>query len=128
MGILYHRRSPMDHLRELKELLRPGGQLILETLVVEGPEGTVLVPEGRYAKMPNVWFLPSTDTLLSWMRKMGLVNPRMVDSTVTSTDEQRATDWMHFESLADFLDPNDHSKTIEGYPAPIRATFIAEAP
>lgn len=128
MGILYHRRSPMDHLRELKELLRPGGQLILETLIVDGPEGSVLVPEGRYAKMPNVWFLPSVDSLLSWMRKIGLVNPRMVDSTVTNTDEQRSTDWMQFESLEDFLDPHDHSKTIEGHPAPIRAIFIAEAP
>jgi tRNA (mo5U34)-methyltransferase len=128
MGILYHRRSPMAHLRELKELLRPGGQLVLETLVIEGPEGMVLVPEGRYAKMPNVWFLPSVDTLISWMRKNGLKNPRMVDISTTSIEEQRATDWMTFESLKDFLDPNDHSKTIEGHPAPIRAVFLAEAP
>jgi tRNA (mo5U34)-methyltransferase len=128
MGILYHRRSPMAHLRELKELLRPGGQLVLETLVIEGPEGMVLVPEGRYAKMPNVWFLPSPDTLLSWMRKNGFKNPRMVDISTTSTGEQRATDWMTFESLADFLDPQDHSKTIEGHPAPVRAVFLAEAP
>jgi tRNA (mo5U34)-methyltransferase len=128
MGILYHRRSPMAHLRELKELLRPGGQLVLETLVIEGPEGMVLVPEGRYAKMPNVWFLPSVDTLISWMRKSGLKNPRMVDISTTSIEEQRATDWMTFESLKDFLDPNDHSKTIEGHPAPIRAVFLAEAP
>ena len=128
MGILYHRRSPMDHLRELRELLRPGGQLVLETLVVEGPEGTALVPEGRYAKMPNVWYLPSPDTLLSWMRKNGFKNPRMVDISTTSIEEQRSTDWMTFESLEDFLDPNDHSKTIEGHPAPTRAVFLAEAP
>ncbi len=128
MGILYHRRSPMDHLRELRSLLRPGGQLVLETLVIEGPEGTVLVPEGRYAKMPNVWYLPSPDTLISWMRKNGLKNPRMVDVSTTSIEEQRSTDWMTFESLADFLDPNDHSKTIEGHPAPRRAVFLAEAP
>ena len=44
MGILYHRRSPMDHLRELRELLRPGGQLVLETLVIDGPEGTSFSP------------------------------------------------------------------------------------
>ena len=128
MGILYHRRSPMAHLRELKELLRPDGQLVLETLVIDGPEGMVLVPEGRYAKMPNVWFLPSPDTLISWMRKIGLKNPRMVDINTTSTDEQRSTDWMTFESLEDFLDPEDHSKTIEGHPAPVRAVFVAEAP
>jgi tRNA (mo5U34)-methyltransferase len=128
MGILYHRRSPMAHLRELKELLRPGGQLVLETLVIQGPEGMVLVPEGRYAKMPNVWFLPSPDSLISWMRKNGFNNPRMVDINTTSIDEQRATDWMTFESLEDFLDPEDHSKTIEGHPAPLRAVFLAEAP
>jgi tRNA (mo5U34)-methyltransferase len=128
MGILYHRRSPMDHLRELRELLRPGGQLVLETLVVEGSEGTTLVPEGCYAKMPNVWYLPSPDTLLSWMRKNGFKNPRMVDLSTTTIDEQRSTKWMAFESLADFLDPDDHSKTIEGHPAPVRAVFLAEAP
>ena len=128
MGILYHRRSPMAHLRELKELLRPGGQLVLETLVIQGPEGMVLVPEGRYAKMPNVWFLPSPDSLISWMRKNCFNNPRMVDINTTSIDEQRATDWMTFESLEDFLDPEDHSKTIEGHPAPLRAVFLAEAP
>ena len=128
MGILYHRRSPMDHLRELRELLRPGGQLVLETLVIDGPEGTTLVPEGRYAKMPNVWYLPSPDTLLSWMRKNGFKNPRMVDVSTTTIDEQRSTEWMTFESLADFLDPDDHSKTIEGHPAPVRAVFLAEAP
>jgi len=128
MGILYHRRSPMDHLRELRQLLKPGGQLVLETLVVEGDEGQLLVPEDRYAKMPNVWFIPSPDMLLRWMRKNGLKNPRMVDINTTSIEEQRSTDWMTFESLADFLDPNDPRKTVEGHPAPVRAVFVAEAP
>jgi tRNA (mo5U34)-methyltransferase len=128
MGILYHRRSPMDHLRELRELLRPGGQLVLETLVIDGPEGQVLVPEGRYAKMPNVWFLPSPDTLTSWMRKQGFVNPRVVDISTTSIDEQRSTGWMTYDSLGDFLDPNDMTKTAEGHPAPLRAVVVAEAP
>tara|TARA_B110000503_G_scaffold115848_1_gene174480 strand:- start:1337 stop:2326 length:990 start_codon:yes stop_codon:yes gene_type:complete len=128
MGILYHRRSPMDHLRELRELLRPGGQLVLETLVIDGPEGQVLVPEGRYGKMPNVWFLPSPDTLVSWLRKQGFVNPRVVDISRTSIEEQRSTDWMTYDSLADFLDPTDMTKTSEGHPAPIRAVVIAEVP
>ena len=128
MGILYHRRSPMDHLRELRELLRPGGQLVLETLVIDGPEGQVLVPEGRYGKMPNVWFLPSPGTLVSWLRKQGFVNPRVVDISPTSTEEQRSTDWMTYDSLVDFLDPNDITKTAEGHPAPIRAVVVAEVP
>jgi len=62
MGVLYHRRSPMDHLRELRGTLKQGGQLVLETLVIEGELGECLVPEGRYAKMNNVWFLPSAPT------------------------------------------------------------------
>lgn len=126
MGVFYHRRSPMDHLLELKNLLKPGGQLVLETLVIEGVLGDVLVPEGRYAMMNNVWFLPSSETMLSWLRKMGFKNPRVVDICPTTTDEQRATDWMTFHSLPEFLDPTDASKTAEGHPAPIRAVFVAE--
>lgn len=127
MGVFYHRRSPMDHLRELRETLRPGGQLVLETLVIEGGAGQVLVPEGRYAKMNNVWFLPTPDTLVGWMKKCGFSNPRTVDITPTTTDEQRRTEWMRFHSLAEFLDPEDPGRTCEGHPAPVRAIFIAEA-
>ncbi|MFV8818054.1 tRNA 5-methoxyuridine(34)/uridine 5-oxyacetic acid(34) synthase CmoB [Haliea sp. E17] len=128
MGVLYHRRSPMDHLIALRDCLRPGGQLVLETLVIEGSAGAVLVPEGRYARMGNVWFLPSCDTLLSWLRKVGFCHPRVISDAVTGTDEQRATDWMTFHSLAQFLDPDDRSRTIEGYPAPRRAVVLAETP
>jgi tRNA (mo5U34)-methyltransferase len=128
MGVLYHRRSPLDHLQELKDCLRPGGQLVLETLVIEGALGNTLLPEDRYARMGNVWFLPSTDTLLSWLRKLGFIDTQLIDVCVTSTDEQRSTDWMTFHSLADFLDPEDSGRTIEGYPAPRRAVVTARVP
>ncbi len=128
MGVLYHRRSPMDHLLELKDCLRPGGQLVLETLVIEGELGDTLLPEGRYARMGNVWFLPSCATLLGWLRKIGFTDPQLLDVTVTSVAEQRSTDWMRFHSLSDFLDPRDSSKSIEGYPAPRRAVVTANAP
>ncbi|MEZ5572193.1 MAG: tRNA 5-methoxyuridine(34)/uridine 5-oxyacetic acid(34) synthase CmoB [Halioglobus sp.] len=128
MGVLYHRRSPLDHLQELKDCLRPGGQLVLETLVIEGELGDTLLPEGRYARMGNVWFLPSCATLLSWLRKLGFVDAQLVDVCVTSTQEQRSTPWMTFHSLANFLDPEDASKTIEGYPAPRRAVVTARIP
>lgn len=127
MGVFYHRRSPMDHLLELKNTLRPGGQLVLETLVIEGGFGDVLVPEGRYGMMNNVWFLPSCDTMLSWLRKMGYHNPRVVDICPTTTEEQRATEWMRFHSLPEFLHPDNSALTVEGHPAPIRAVFVAEA-
>ena len=125
MGVLYHRRSPFDHLRELRELLRPGGQLVLETLVIDGGPGQVLVPEGRYAKMANVWFIPTPATLVSWLRKIGFREPVVVDVTPTTTQEQRATEWMRFESLTDFLDPECAQLTIEGHPAPLRVICLA---
>ncbi|TXR51253.1 tRNA 5-methoxyuridine(34)/uridine 5-oxyacetic acid(34) synthase CmoB [Reinekea thalattae] len=128
MGVLYHRRSPLDHLFELRAALRPGGELVLETIVIEGKEGESLVPIGRYARMNNVWFLPSAATLAQWLDKMGFIDIQIVDQTITSTDEQRHSNWKPGTSLADYLDPNDHSKTIEGHPAPIRATIIATKP
>ncbi|WMO13891.1 tRNA 5-methoxyuridine(34)/uridine 5-oxyacetic acid(34) synthase CmoB [Pseudoalteromonas piscicida] len=127
MGVLYHRRSPIDFLAQLKSQLRKGGELVLETLVIEGDVNTVLVPTDRYAKMRNVWFIPSCDALTLWLERVGFKDIKVVNKDVTSLDEQRQTPWMETESLADFLDPNDTSKTIEGYPAPLRAIFIAKA-
>lgn len=126
MGVLYHRRSPLEHLEQLRDCLVPGGELVLETLVVDGDVDTVLVPEDRYARMGNVWFLPSVPMLERWLRRCRFTNIRTVDVTTTTTGEQRATEWMTFQSLADFLDPDDSSKSIEGYPAPRRAIVIAE--
>ena len=125
MGILYHRRSPIDHLTELRDALVPGGKLILETLVIEGGPNDCLVPQGRYARMGNVWFIPSCEQLCTWLHKLGYKNIEVVDVSVTTSAEQRSTDWMQFQSLADFLDPADSSLSIEGYPAPTRALVIA---
>ncbi|AVJ55407.1 tRNA 5-methoxyuridine(34)/uridine 5-oxyacetic acid(34) synthase CmoB [Idiomarina sp. OT37-5b] len=125
MGVLYHRRSPLEFLQQLKGLLKPGGQLVLETIVVEGDETTVMMPGERYAQMRNVWFLPSAKALAVWMQRLGFTDIEVVDHNTTSLQEQRATDWMRGESLADFLDPNDHKMTIEGYKAPIRAILTA---
>lgn len=125
MGVLYHRKSPLDFLQQLKDQLKPNGELVLETIVIKGDENQVLVPGERYAKMRNVWFIPSSKALCHWLQRVGFKNIRVVDETATSLEEQRKTKWMENESLADFLDPNDTSKTIEGYPAPIRAVIIA---
>lgn len=128
MGVLYHRRSPLDHLLELKGCLRPGGELVLETLIVAGDEGAAFMPEARYAKMRNVWFLPSVPTMELWLRRCGFRDIVCVDTNRTSLNEQRSTEWMTFESLADFLDPHDRGRTIEGHPAPLRAIFTATRP
>ena len=125
MGVLYHRTSPIDHLRSLWESLAPGGQLVLETIVIESSRQEVLVPEDRYAKMRNVWFIPSVPMLQLWLRRCGFKDIQVIDVARTTFEEQRRTDWMTFESLADFLDPNDSMRTIEGYPAPVRAMILA---
>ncbi|MEN8193260.1 MAG: tRNA 5-methoxyuridine(34)/uridine 5-oxyacetic acid(34) synthase CmoB [Bacteroidota bacterium] len=124
MGVFYHRRSPFDHLIELRDSMRTNGELILETLVIDGKLGDVLVPEGRYAKMRNVWFIPSVLTLELWLKKVGFKNIRLINISRTTFEEQRKTDWMTFESLSNFLDSHNSALTIEGYPAPKRAVFI----
>ena len=128
MGVLYHRRSPIEHLLELKDCLKPGGELVLETLVIEGDSQQVLVPEDRYAQMRNVWFLPSVEALKLWLRRAGFSDIRCVDVSKTSVHEQRSTEWMRYQSLPDFLDPHDSCRTIEGYPAPTRAVLLAQKP
>ena len=125
MGVLYHRRSPIDHLMELKDCLNPGGELVLETLVIDGGLGDTLLPEGRYANMRNVWFLPSCETLVSWMKRCGFKNIRVIDVTPTRVEEQRSTEWMQFHSLKNFLSAENPQLTCEGLPAPKRAIIIA---
>ncbi|MBF7143210.1 MULTISPECIES: tRNA 5-methoxyuridine(34)/uridine 5-oxyacetic acid(34) synthase CmoB [Pseudomonas] len=128
MGVLYHRRSPIDHLFALKDCLVKGGELVLETLVVTGDERQVLVPEDRYAQMRNVWFLPSVAALELWVRRAGFIDVKCVDVSYTTTDEQRSTPWMRYQSLEHFLAPEDHTKTVEGLPAPMRAVITARKP
>ena len=125
MGVLYHRSSPIEHLQSLCGSLKRDGQLVLETLVIDAAGEQVLMPEGRYAKMRNVWFIPSVDMLKKWLRRTGFQEVNVVDVAATTTREQRSTDWMTFESLPDFLQPGDVSRTIEGYPAPVRAMLTA---
>ncbi|MCL7928974.1 tRNA 5-methoxyuridine(34)/uridine 5-oxyacetic acid(34) synthase CmoB [Halomonas llamarensis] len=128
MGVLYHRPAPLEHLQQLKSALAPGGELVLETLVVEGDEQAVLLPGERYAAMPNVYFLPSSIALCHWLERCGFTNVRVIDETITTLDEQRSTEWMTYQSLTDFLDPADPTRTLEGYPAPRRAVILANKP
>ncbi len=123
MGVIYHRKEPVDHVARLFACCRPGGTVVLESLIVEGTIS--LHPPNRYARMRNVSIVPSIEQLKSWLRDAGFESPRVVDITPTLTDEQHTTDWMRFESLREALDPHDASKTVEGHPAPIRATVIA---
>jgi len=126
MGVLYHRKSPIEHLQQLHQCLKPEGELVLETLIIESENDEVLFPEDRYAQMNNVWFLPSIPLLIKWLERCKFKNIRVVDINQTSVEEQRATEWMTFNSLSDFLDPDDSDLTVEGYPAPKRVVVLAE--
>jgi len=128
MGVLYHQRSPVDHLRELRGTLKPGGQLVLETLFLPGDEPAARTPPGRYARMKNVWLLPTSSELTTWLKRTGYRDIEVVDTSVTTVDEQRTTEWMPFESLAEALDPDDSSLTVEGLPAPRRVVVTATSP
>ena len=128
MGVLYHQRSPVDHLQRLKTTLRPGGQLVLETIFLPGEESYACTPKDRYARMRNVWLLPTIAELKTWMRRTGYRDIEIIDQSVTTTDEQRSTAWMPFESLREALDPDDPSKTVEGWPAPRRVVVTAISP
>lgn len=126
MGILYHRRSPLDTLTRMKQMLSTKGQLILETLVIPGKKETALCPRDRYARMRNVFFIPTVNCLKHWLQRCGFRNVHCVDTTPTTLEEQRKTPWIDSDSLDTFLDPLDNDRTVEGYPAPIRAVMIAE--
>jgi len=128
MGVLYHQRDPLKHLRDLQSTLRSGGQLVLETLYLPGDDLRTATPEDRYARMRNVWSLPTVPQLLAWLRETRYVKIELIDTSITTIDEQRSTEWMTFESLEEALDPSDPSKTIEGWPAPHRVVVTAVAP
>ena len=128
MGVLYHQRAPIEHLRSLRSTLRAGGQLVLETLYLPGKESYACTPEDRYARMRNVWLLPTIAELTTWLRRCGYRDVAVVDKSPTTTDEQRSTEWMTFESLREALDPEDPSRTVEGWPAPRRVIVTASAP
>lgn len=126
MGVLYHQRSPLESLQTMGRVLRPGGELVLETLVLAGEQDFALCPHGRYAKMNNVYFIPTVGVLQAWLVKSGFHHVECLDVSTTTPDEQRNTSWVKTESLKDFLDKDHPELTVEGYPAPVRAMLVAK--
>ena len=86
------------------------------------------MPSDRYARMKNVWFVPSAEELASWLQRCGFINVKIADITITTSNEQRVTEWMQFESLTECLDPENDQLTVEGLPAPRRAILLATKP
>jgi len=120
MGIIYHRPSPVDTLRDILNALKPGGSLILESQAIPGQEPYALFPDKTYAKVPGTYFVPTGSCLHNWMQKAGFVDIELFCSHPMSSEEQRQTEWMVFESYADFINPANNDLTVEGYPAPWR--------
>ncbi|MFW2366248.1 MAG: tRNA 5-methoxyuridine(34)/uridine 5-oxyacetic acid(34) synthase CmoB [Desulforhopalus sp.] len=120
MGIIYHRPSPVDTLRDILLALKPGGTVIIESQAIPGEEPIALFPQETYAKVPGTYFVPTGNCLCNWMKKAGFIDTQLFSSHAMSTEEQRRTDWMVFESYNDFIDPTNPQLTIEGYPAPWR--------
>lgn len=125
LGIIYHRRSPLDALDDIFNALKPGGTLLIESQAIPGNGPTALFPEKTYAKVPGTWFVPTADCLNNWLIRCGFHNVKQFCMHPMSNREQRKTDWMQFESYDDFIQPDNPSLTVEGYPAPWRVFFSA---
>lgn len=125
LGVIYHRRDPYTTLGNIRKALKPGGRLILESLTIRGDEPLSFSPPDRYLKMRNTWFVPTIKCLKAWLNKMGYTDIKLISVDELSTIEQRQTPLAPYESLKDFLDPNESSLTIEGFPAPQRTILQA---
>jgi len=125
LGVLYHRSDPVMMLKSLFKGLNKGGELILDTFMIDGEGEMCLTPKDRYSKIPNIYFVPTVSALINWCHRAGFESVAVLETIVTDVNEQRKTKWIDGQSLEDFLDPNDETKTVEGYPAPKRVYIKA---
>ena len=125
LGVLYHRSDPIVALKALRQSLKKGGELFLDTFMIDGEAPVCLVPEATYSKIPNVHFVPTVTALENWCKKAGFERFEVLEIVKTEPDEQRRTEWIDGQSLEDFLDPEDPGLTVEGYPAPKRVYIKA---
>ncbi len=125
LGVLYHRADPIGTLKQLKNALLPRGEVILDTFIIDGDGDICLTPQSRYAMIPNIYFIPTIKALTNWLGRAGFIDIEVLNISQTTTHEQRATRWTFDQSLANFLNPDDHNLTLEGYPAPKRAYIKA---
>ena len=126
LGVLYHRSDPIGMLKSLYKGLHKGGELILDTFMIDGEEEVSLTPKDRYSKIPNIYFIPTVNALKNWCYRAGFKEVEVLEIMLTEASEQRKTEWIETQSLEDFLDPKDSTLTIEGYPAPKRVYIKAK--
>ena len=126
LGVLYHRSDPIASLKSLNRALNKNGEIIVDSFMIDGEEEVCLVPKDRYAMIPNIYFIPTVNCFKNWLNRAGFVDIEVIEITTTDYKEQRVTPWTFGMSLDDFRDKNDHTKTIEGYPAPKRVYLKAK--
>ncbi|MBL3519917.1 tRNA 5-methoxyuridine(34)/uridine 5-oxyacetic acid(34) synthase CmoB [Aliarcobacter lanthieri] len=120
LGVLYHRPDPVGTLKSLARGLNSKGEILIDTFMIDGEDEICLTPNKRYSKIPNIYFIPTVSALKNWLERAGFENIEVLATVVTTSSEQRKTSWSFDESLEDFLDKEDSTKTVEGYPAPKR--------
>jgi len=120
LGVLYHRSDPVMMLKQLFKALDAKGEVILDTFYIDGEDEMALCPESSYSKIPNIYFVPTIKALKHWCLRAGFISFEVLETSKTDNIEQRKTSWIEGQSLEDFLDPEDETKTVEGYPAPQR--------
>lgn len=120
LGVLYHRPDPVGTLKSLARGLNSKGEILIDTFMIDGDEELCLTPNKRYSKIPNIYFIPTISALKNWLERAGFEDIEVLATTITTSEEQRKTEWSFDQSLEDFLDENDKTKTVEGYPAPKR--------
>ena len=125
LGVLYHRADPVGTLKSLARGLNSKGEILIDTFMIDGDEELCLTPNKRYSKIPNIYFIPTISALKNWLERAGFEDIEVLATAVTTSEEQRKTQWSFDQSLEDFLDENDKTKTVEGYPAPKRVYIKA---
>jgi tRNA (mo5U34)-methyltransferase len=126
LGVLYHRSDPIASLKSLNKALNKNGEIIVDSFMIDGDEEVCLVPKDRYSMIPNIYFIPTVNCFKNWLNRAGFKNIEVLEITTTDFKEQRVTPWTFGMSLDNFIDVNDYSKTIEGYPAPKRVYLKAK--
>ena len=104
----------------MHQSLKPGGKVIVDCQGIAGDGSYCLFPAKRYAGASGVWFLPTKDCVISWMKRAQFKRIECFYDKPLESSEQRSTSWAPIASLENFLDKNNMNKTVEGYPAPLR--------
>lgn len=125
MGIVYHHSDPITILKNTAKCLKPGGQLILESMGIPGDEPVCLFPNKRYMNIPGTWFLPTAAALENWLIRAGFTDIQCIFNERLYETEQRKTEWSPYRSLKEQLHPENNELTVEGYIRPDRIYFTA---